>query len=267
MSDTEILSRLSRIFNEGKPAVLCTIVEKRGSGPRGEGAKMLVYGDGSTFGTIGGGGMERRLVKEALEAIRDGCPRTIAFTMGVEPKEDAVDVDSKCGGEVKVFLDVMKPDPRLIVVGSGHIGKPLADLANAVGFEIIVVDDALTANPERFPYAKKILSGPFEEELKKIDLKPSDFVAIVHGETPYELAALRCFLSHKPAYIGLLGSRNKAREHKGQLISEGYSKEDVEQISAPIGLDIGAETAEEIAVSIIAELIEVRRRGQPRRAS
>jgi xanthine dehydrogenase accessory factor len=112
MSDVEVISRLNRILCEGKPAVLCTIVEKRGSGPRGEGAKMLVHPDGSTFGTIGGGGMERRLVEEALEAIRDGRPRTIAFTMGVESKEGAVDIDSKCGVKVKVFLDVMKPDLR-----------------------------------------------------------------------------------------------------------------------------------------------------------
>ena len=267
MSDAEIVSRLNDLLAEGKPAVLCTLVEKVGSGPRDAGAKMLVDPDGEALGTIGGGDVERRLVAEALEALRDERPRVLAFAMGVEPSGDTVAVDSKCGGEVKVFLDVIKPDPRLIVVGSGHIGEPLASLAHAVGFEVIVVDDAETATSERFPYAKRIHSGPFSEELKLTDAKPLDFIAVVHGETSHEIAALRRFLPLRPAYIGLLGSRNKAAEHKRQLIAEGFTKDEVEKIRAPIGLDIGAETPEEIAVSIVAELIEARRRGQPRTAS
>jgi xanthine dehydrogenase accessory factor len=266
LSDAEIVSRLSGLLAEGKPAVLCTLVEKVGSGPRDAGAKMLVAPDGGTLGTIGGGDVERRLVAEAQEALRDGRPRVLAFAMGVEPSGDAVAVDSKCGGEVKVFLDVIKPDPRLIVVGSGHIGKPLAGLAHAVGFEVVVVDDAETATPERFPHARRIHSGPFSEELELVDAKPSDFVAVVHGETGHEIAALRRFLSLGPAYMGLLGSRNKAAEHKRRLIAEGFTEDEVEKIKAPIGLDIGAETPEEIAVSIVAELIEARRLSRLRTA-
>ena len=266
MSDAEIVSRLNGLLAEGKPAVLCTLVEKVGSGPRDAGAKMLVGPDGGALGTIGGGDVERRLVAEALEALRDGHPRILTFAMGVEPSGDAVAVDSKCGGEVKVFLDVIKPNPKLIVVGSGHIGKPLAGLAHAVGFEVIVVDDAETATPERFPHAKCIHSGPFSEELELVDAKPSDFIAVVHGETDHEIAALRRFLPLGPAYIGLLGSRNKAAEHKRQLIAEGFTEDEMEKIRVPIGLSIGAETPEEIAVSIVAELIEARRRGRPRTA-
>lgn len=241
-------------------------MEKRGSGPRNEGAKMLVDPEGNTFGTIGGGGMEQKLVEEALETLKEGQPRTLTFALGVEPTEDAIAVDSKCGGEVKIFLDVITPDPRVIVVGSGHIGKPVADLANTVGFEVIVIDDAATATPERFPFAK-IHAGSFEEELERVEVRPSDLIAIVHGETDYELAALRSFLPRKPAYIGLLGSRNKAAEHKRQLLVEGFPGEEIEKISAPIGLVIGAETPEEIAISIVAELIEARRRGWPRKDS
>lgn len=259
MSDPEIFSRLSQLLNMGRGAVLCTVIEKSGSGPRNLGAKMLVDPEGKTVGTIGGGGMERRLVGEALEALREGAPRTLAFAMGVEPREGAVAVDSKCGGEVKLFLDVVRPDPRLIVVGSGHVAKPLADFASRAGFEVVVVDDAETATAERFPTAKEIRSGPFEEEIERVEVRPSDFVAVVHGETGYELAALRSVLRRRPAYIGLLGSRNKAAEHKKRLIGEGFSQEDVEAINAPIGIPIGAETPEEIAVSIVAELIRVRR--------
>lgn len=222
---------------------------------------MLVDPDGGTVGTIGGGGMERRLIREALEALREGRPRMVTFALGVEPREGAVAVNSKCGGEVKVFLDVVKPDPRLIIVGSGHVAKPLAELAHRVGFEVIVVDDAETATRERFPTAEELHTGPFEEELDRVEVRPSDFVAIAHGETPYEMAALRNMLRRRPAYIGLLGSRNKTAEHRRQLMAEVFSREEVEAIRAPIGLDIGAETPEEIAVSIVAELIRARRRG------
>ena len=252
---------MTRLLGEGRGAVLCTLIEKTGSGPRDVGAKMLVDPDGGTFGTIGGGGMERRLVVEALDALMEGRPRTLTFALGVEPGEGAVAVDSKCGGEVKIFLDVVKPDPRLIVVGSGHIAKPLAELAHMAGFEVTVVDDASTATRERFPTAREIRAGPFREELDRVEVRPFDFVAIVHGETGSELAALRSMLRRGPAYIGLLGSRNKAAEHRGRLLAEGFKRDEVEAVRAPIGLDIGAETPEEIAVSIVSELIRARRRG------
>ena len=248
-------------MKEGRGAVLCTLIEKTGSGPRDIGAKMLVDPDGDTVGTIGGGGMERRLVEEALDALRASCGRTLTFALGVEAREGAVAVNSKCGGEVKVFLDVVKPDPRLIIIGSGHIAKPLAEFAHGARFDVIVVDDADTATRERFPTAKEIHAGPFKEELERVEVRPSDFVAVVHGETDYELAALRSMLRRRPAYIGLLGSKNKAAEHKRQLMAEGFSKEEVEAVRAPIGLEIWAETPEEIAVSIVAELIKARHSG------
>ncbi len=259
MSDPEIFSKMSGLLREGKAVVLATLINKEGSGPRDEGAKMLVDPDGVPFGTIGGGGMERLLVREALEALREGKPRKRTPALGVEAEEGAGSGDSKCGGEVRIFLDVIKPDPRLIVVGSGHIGMPVAEFAHRVGFEVIVVDDAKTSTRERFPHAKEILSGPIEEELGRLKVMPSDFVAIVHGATGVELAALRSFLPQGPAYIGLLGSRNKEREHKKQLKSEGFPEEAVDRIKGPIGLEIGAETPEEIAVSIVAELIKAKR--------
>jgi xanthine dehydrogenase accessory factor len=222
---------------------------------------MIVDQEGNTYGTIGGGGMERRLVDEALEALKEGRPRTIAFALGMEPLGEAIPVDSKCGGEVRIFMDIIRPDPRLVIIGSGHIGMPLASLAHEAGFQTIVVDDADTATRERFPHALEIHSGPFEGELADIETTPADMIAIVHGETRYELAALRMFLPRKPAYIGLLGSSNKAEEHKRQLKEEDFNAAAIEGINAPIGLDIGAETPEEIAVSIVAELIKARRRG------
>ena len=224
---------------------------------------MLIDSDGNTYGTVGGGGMERRLEEEALKALAEGKPQTITFALGVEPREGAIPIDSRCGGEVKIFMDIVKPDPRLIVIGSGHIGMPLAHLAHEAGFETIVVDDAPTTTQERFPYAAEIHSGPFEEEIERLKTTPADYVAIVHGESWYELVSLRVLLPRKPAYLGLLGSRSKGEKLSETLISEGLSAEDVARISSPIGIEIGAETPEEIAVSIVAELIKVQRLGAP----
>jgi xanthine dehydrogenase accessory factor len=224
---------------------------------------MLIDSDGNTYGTVGGGGMERRLEEEALKALTAGKPQTITFALGVEPREGAIPINSRCGGEVKIFMDIVKPDPRLIVIGSGHIGMPLARLAHEAGFETIVVDDAPTTTRERFPHAVEIYAGPFEKEIEGLETTSADYVAIVHGESWYEITSLRRLLPRKPAYLGLLGSRSKAEKISERLISEGLSAEDVARISSPTGIDIGAETPEEIAVSIVAELIKVRRLGAP----
>ncbi len=263
MNDPRLISQLQELLKKGKPVALCTIVEKTGSSPRDEGAKMLVDSDGNTYGTVGGGGMERRLEEEALKALAEGKPQTITFALGVKPREGAIPINSRCGGEVKIFMDIVKPDPRLIVIGSGHIGMPLAHLAHEAGFETIVVDDAPTTTRERFPHATEIRSGPFEKEIEDLKTTPADYVAIVHGESWYELTSLRGLLPRKPAYVGLLGSESKAEKISERLVSDGLSTEDVARISSPIGIEIGAETPEEIAVSIVAELIKVRRLGAP----
>jgi xanthine dehydrogenase accessory factor len=207
--------------------------------------------------------MERRLIEEALKSLEEGKPRTITFALGVEPREGAIPIDSRCGGEVKIFMDIVKPDPKLIVIGSGHIGMSLAHLAHEAGFDTIVVDDAPTTTRERFSHAVEIRSGPFQREIEGLETTPADYVAIVHGEAWYELVSLRGLLPRKPAYVGLLGSRSKAERISERLISEGLSAVDVARISSPIGIEIGAETPEEIAVSIVAELIKVRRLGVP----
>jgi len=263
VNDPRLIAKLQELLKKGKPVALCTIIGKTGSSPRDEGTKMLVDSDGNTYGTVGGGGMERRLEEEALKALAEGRPRTITFALGVKPREGAIPINSRCGGEVKIFMDIVKPDPRLIVIGSGHIGMPLAHLAHEAGFETIVVDDAPTTTRERFPHATEIRSGPFEKEIDELKTTPADYVAIVHGESWYELTSLRGLLPRKPAYVGLLGSDSKAEKISEKLISDGLPAEDVARIISPIGVEIGAETPEEIAVSIVAELIKVRRLGAP----
>ena len=258
MSDPEIFHRASEFLARGQSVVLCTLIYKEGSGPRELGAKMLVTPDRKTLGTIGGGGMERLIVKQALEALEEGKPRTLHFAMGIPPREGMITIDSKCGGEVKIFMDIVKPEPRLIIMGSGWIAQATARYAKDCGFEVTVVDDAATARQECFP-GMTVVNNKYPESLKSLEIQPSDFVAILHGETPFELAALRYAVKAKPAYIGLLGSSNKAKKHKEQLKTENLDAKVLDTIYAPIGLDIGAETPEEIGVSIVAEMIKRKR--------
>jgi xanthine dehydrogenase accessory factor len=167
-------------------------------------------------------------------------------------------VDSKCGGEVKVFMDVVRPDPRLIIMGSGLIAQAVARYARDCGFQVIVVDDAETAKEENFPGAT-LVNDPYPDSLKRVEVRSSDYVAVLHGETPFELAALRHAAEARPAYIGLLGSANKARKHREQLAKEGFDGKVLDAIHGPIGIEIHAETPEEIAVSILAEIIREKR--------
>jgi xanthine dehydrogenase accessory factor len=258
MSDPEIFHRANEFIARGQSVVLCTLIEKLGSGPREPGSKILVTPDGKALGTIGGGGMERLIVEQALSVLAEGKPRMLHFALGIPPREGMIAIDSKCGGEVKIFMDVVKPDPRLIIMGSGWIAQAVARYAKDCGFEVIIVDDAPTAKQEYFP-GMRVVSNKYPESLAGLEIRPSDYVAVLHGETPFEIAALRHAAKAKPAYIGLLGSGNKARKHREQLKSEGFDEKILDSMYAPIGLDVGAQTPEEIGVSIVAEMIKRKR--------
>ena len=219
---------------------------------------MLVTSKGEAIGTISGGGMERLLVDRALEVMKAGKPHSYHFAMGIPPREGMIPVDSKCGGEVKIFMDPIKPDPRLVIMGSGLIAQAVAQYALECGFTIIVIDDAATATQENFP-EMTLINSTYPESLKSVQIRPSDYVAMLHGETDFEIEGLRYAVKARPAYIGLLGSRNKRKEHVKQLKTEGLDPEAVEKIKGPIGIEIAAETPEEIAISIVAELIQQKR--------
>jgi xanthine dehydrogenase accessory factor len=185
-------------------------------------------------------------------------PRTLHFAMGMPPRPGMIAIDSKCGGEVKIFMDIIKPEPRLIIMGSGWIAQAAARYAKDCGFKVTVIDDAGTATKDNFP-GNTVVNGKYPESLSGVEIRPSDFVAVLHGETQFELAALRHAVKARPAYVGLLGSANKAKKHVEQLKSEGLDEKVLEAMHAPIGIDIKAETPEEIGVSIVAEMIRVKR--------
>ena len=260
-NDVEVLKEAIHFLEGGKRVALCTIIEKNGSGPRNVGAKMIVNEDGRTVGTIGGGNLERALINESLKALREGNPRKAVFSLNTRGKEGTIETGLICGGELTVFIDVIEPKHRLILIGAGHVAWPLAKLADIVGFSLAVVDDnEELANRERFPMAE-VITGNFNEILDKLEVGPRDFVVIVHGEPEHDYLALEKIIKRRPAYIGLLGSKAKAATLVKRLKEAGISDEDFKPLHAPLGLDIGAQTPEEIAVSILAEIINKKRKG------
>jgi xanthine dehydrogenase accessory factor len=255
-TDLELLKQAVVLLENGVKAALCTIIEKKGSGPREVGAKMIILENGRTIGTIGGGNLERVIVKESLKTLSKGTPSRTVISLQKKAKKGTLKTGLICGGELTIFIDVMKPKQRLIIVGAGHVAEPLAKLADIVGFSLIIIDDDENlANKKRFPMAERIITGSFNEILDKLDLTPKDFVVIVHGEPEHDYMALKRFLEKKPAYIGLLGSKTKVAILTERIKAMGFNAEDLSILHAPIGLDINAQSPEEIGISILAEII------------
>jgi len=261
VSDVEVLDWVLQFLNRGKRVALCTVIEKRGSGPRDQGAKMAVNEDGQVIGTIGGGSLERALIDLCLKALEEGVSRKVIFSLRPKGGKGTIDTGLICGGELTIFIDVIEPKCKIILVGAGHVALPLAKLADIVGFNLVVVDnDEKLANKERFPTAEKIITGDFNEILDELEVGSSDFVVIAHGEPEHDYMALEKIIKKRPAYIGLLGSKTKVATLIKKLKEAGISDNDIKTLHAPIGLDINAQTPEEIAVSIIAEIIKERRK-------
>lgn len=256
----DIFERVSKFLKEGKKVALCTVVEKIGSGPAEQGRKIMVAEDGGVIGTIGGGEFERKVKEEALRSIKEGKSKSLKFALYGGAKKDEVDTGLWCGGTTTVFVDVIEPDPKLVIVGSGHVALPTYRIAELLGFDVTVVDDERsTLTKDRFPKARCIYRADFKKALKGVKVDERTFVAIVHGEPKHDLAALRRFVRNRTAYLGLLGSPRKVTKLKEILRKEGVPEKAIRRIHAPIGLDINAGTPEEIAVSIAAELIKERR--------
>jgi xanthine dehydrogenase accessory factor len=260
-TDLQLLNEAARILQARNTLVLCTVVEKKGSGPRDVGAKMLVTGDGKTCGTIGGGNVERALIEASLDAIKEGKSRTVTFSLSQSHREGTVGTGMICGGELTVLANVIEPTPRLIIVGAGHVAEPLTRLASNSGFEVTIIDDETKiATKEKFPTAQTILAGNYNQTLNAFAANPNDAVVVAHGEPEHDYTALKSMIGKNPAYVGLLGSKTKAKLLTERLRREGVTEEQLKVLHAPVGLDIGAETPEEIGVSILAEIISLKRK-------
>lgn len=264
MKYENLFQKLHKFLEEGKTVALCTIVKKIGSGPRDIGTKLLFTEDGQQIGTIGGGEFERKLIKEVSEALKEKRSRYLIFSLYGDHKrsEKAITTGLICGGELHVFVDIIEPTSNMVIIGSGHIAKPVYEIANLLGFNITVVDDneKLTTK-ERFPNAKIIFNSDFKKALQQVTVTPSTFIVIVHGEPTHDRAALNFAISTDARYIGFLSSKAKATILLKELKDKKIDVEKIRMIYTPIGIDIGATTPEEIAVSIMAEIIKIMRGG------
>ncbi len=253
----DLYEEIVALRREGKRAALATIVLRKGSTPRKDQAKILVYDDGRQLGSIGGGCTEAEVCREALNVIRSEKAKMLSFDL---TDEDADESALLCGGTMEVYVEPILPDPTLFIMGAGHIGVSVAEAARRVGFKIAVADDRIKyACRERFPDAEAIYVRPWEDMFAELPINDSSYVLIATRGHQYDLACLR-FAVHTPAkYIGLLGSRRKTRLLFEVLEQEGVSSADLGRVYAPVGIEIGSETPEEIAVSITAELVAVRK--------
>ncbi len=253
----DIFEEIVHLRKEGQRAALATVVVRKGSTPRRAAAKMLIYEDGRRSGTIGGGCAEAEVCREALAAIRSGKPQMLKFDL---TGDDAEDGGMICGGSMEVYVEPILPDPMLIIFGAGHVGRSVAMLAKTVGFRILVVDDRIKyANQERFPDADALYVAPWEESFSRLPVTDSSYLLIVTRGHQNDLACLRFALKSPAKYIGLMGSTRKVRLFLETLEKEGFDPAQFKRIYSPVGIEIGSETPEEIAVSVAAQLIAVRK--------
>lgn len=253
----DIFDEIAKLKQAGRRGALATIVNVRGSIPSVMAAKMLVREDGSITGTIGGGCVESDVRKGAMEVMQNGKPRTFNFNLDQQPDDDNGLV---CGGSLQVFVEPIVPAPRIYIFGAGHVGVAVYKIATIAGFETIVSDDRdQYANRERFPDAIQVHAGEMDEILSSLSPADSSYIVIVTRGHRHDLHVLRWALETPARYIGMIGSARKVLAIYQQLESEGVLPESFRRVFAPIGLDIQAATPEEIAVSIVAELIAIRR--------
>lgn len=256
-----IFQALAKLESENGAGALCTLIRSRGSTPRHTGSKMLVYPDGSIVGTVGGGEMESRVIRAAIEAIRDGKPRDLEYQMN-DPKRGDPGV---CGGQVEVFVEPILPKPSLIVIGAGHVGKAVAHLAHWLGFYVVVTDDRPGfCTPEAVPDADQYVPVPIEELPGKVEITPWTYLVLTTRGSNEDVKGLPGLLESPAAYIGVIGSQRRWAIARKQLVERGISEEKLGRVRSPIGLELKAETPEEIALSILAEIIMLRQGGDGR---
>lgn len=259
LPDNELIKKAGELLNSGKPIAIATIIRKEGSGPRDVGAKIIVTQEGEVYGTLGGGFFEQHVVSEAVKAIREGKPKTLKYSFTGKEVEGAINTGLICGGVVEVFIDVLKPVPKVAVFGVGRVGDPLARIAKFTGFDVIVADtnEEVISEDLRRIASLVIVGDPkyVGGELSK-HLTEHDYAVITYGEVNADYMVLKELINSNVGYVGLLGSRRKVAEFIKKLVAEGVpEKRILKKLSAPTGVDIGAETPEEVSVSIIAEII------------
>lgn len=253
MEGPKVVEKLNYMIDKNEPVALVTVVESSGSTPRGAGSMMLVDKKGMLLeGTIGGGILEERAKSDAAECIRVRESKLFFYELG-EGKGKSLPMI--CGGDIRYFVKVFSPKKQLIVLGAGHVGEKLCKMASILGYEITVIDDRENrATKEIFPEASKLLVGDILENMGKFSIDENTCIVIVTHAHKYDQAALEAVIGSNAAYIGMIGSVSKVRTCFKNIREKGISDELIDRVYSPIGLDIGGESPEEIALSIMAQI-------------
>lgn len=256
--EESVYQALAELERRNVAGALCTIVRSHGSTPRHTGSKMLVFEDGSIAGSVGGGEVEYRVLNEALQAIKDGKPRLLEYNM-TDPERGDPGV---CGGQLEVFVEPILPKPTIVVVGVGHVGIAVAHLAKWLGFRVVVNDDRPGfCTPEVVPDADEYIPNPTSELPDLIEITPWTYLVFATSGVDVDVESLPAVLGSDAAYIGVIGSKRRWATTCKKLIEKGIPQEQLDRVHSPIGLELNAETPEEIAVSIMAEIIMLRQGG------
>ena len=264
ISEFELVTRTAlQALERGETIALATVVQVRGSAPRHAGARMLVWPDGHIAGTIGGATLEERVIQHAQEALDNHRGRLEKYVFSTTGDSDSVGL---CGGEVLVHIEVLEPDPVLVVIGAGHVALALAQAAPIAGMRVVIVDDrAEFLTPDRFPMADRLIPVKYERDTEQLDpmslnLTPSSYVVVATWGWDEPALAQILRADPPPAYVSLIASKTKWRVIQQMLVAQGIDAQRLDSVHAPAGLNLGAETPGEIAIAIIAEMMAVRRK-------
>ncbi|MEW6403581.1 MAG: XdhC family protein [Chloroflexota bacterium] len=255
---TSIYQAIAELEKNNESAALCTVVSSQGSTPRHVGSKILVYPDGHFIGTVGGGDLEHRVIDEAWIAISEGKARILKYSM-VDPTRGDPGV---CGGTVEVFVEPILPPAMIVVIGAGHVGKAVVHLAKWLGFRVAVSDDRPGfCTPESTPGADAYYPVTMDKLAENLKITRQTYVVITSRGSNVDSAGLPSLLETNPAYIGVIGSKRRWATTVKALKEKGVSEEKIANVHSPMGLELQAETPEEIAVSIMAEILMLRDKG------
>jgi xanthine dehydrogenase accessory factor len=260
----EIYQELANIAARGQRAVLATVTSSRGSVPRKPGTKMIIRDDGSLVGSIGGGNVEQAVQEKAADVMQSGEPQTIHFDLTGSGEEAWM----ICGGQMDVFLEPVLPAETMYLFGAGHLSQTTAAVAKMLGFRVVVIDPRSEYNNnDRFPDADALVVEEYENAFPKLNVSENAYIVIY---TPGHVSDEKCLqfaVGTAAKYVGMIGSKRKVKEIKERLRNKGVSQQQLDEIHAPIGLEINAETPEEIAISILGEITKVRRNQTPSQPS
>ena len=255
-NDRQALAEIVRSIDAGVSVVLATVVQTSRSVPRRPGSKMLVYADGRTVGTIGGGEMESRVVAQSLVCFSTRQPYLCTYQL-LDPRNGDPGV---CGGEVVVSLEPFMPTPTVYVIGCGHVGKAVVELAHWLGFRVVATDDrADLVGKEALPLADDTICGHISEAIAAFPITEETHVVVVTRNMGLDVDIVPHLLASNARSIGVMGSKRRWDETRAALVAKGFANHDLEKVTAPIGIELHAETPEEIAVSILAEIVAQRR--------